>query len=45
MAEILGTFDVTLGRKSVNILAKSVHKRLRKDVSDATLKAKIQNLT
>ena len=42
LVEILWTFDVTLGEKSMNISAKSVHKWLRKDVSDATLEGKIQ---
>ena len=42
LVEILWTFDVTLGQKSINISAKSVHKWLRKDVSDATLDGKIQ---
>ena len=42
MAEILWTFDVTLGQKSINNPANSVHKQLRKDVYDATFEGKIQ---
>ena len=42
LAEIQWTFVLTLGEKSVNISAKSVHKWLRNDVFDATFKGKIQ---
>ena len=42
LVEILWTFNVTLGQHSMNISAKSVHKWLRKDVSDATLEGKMQ---
>ena len=42
LAEIQWTFVVTLGEKSINISAKSAHKRPRKYVSEATFDGKIQ---
>ena len=44
LVEILWTYNVTLGQNSMNISAKSVHKWLRKDVSDANFEDKIQQL-
>ena len=42
LAEIWCAFYHTLGQKSTNFSAKSVHRRTRKGVSDATSEGKIQ---